>query len=120
VGVPAPGSYVIGSAAGRVLLRTSRRETARKLLATGHDPTATYRSRRMEVRGDEATIEGDLTLAGVTAPVRLVVRSADGRLVEGSATVLQSAWGIQPYAGFCGALRLRDEVDVEFVVTLVD
>jgi hypothetical protein len=32
--------------------------------------------------------------------------------------VPQSAFGIKPYSGFFGALKLRDEVTVEFEVDL--
>jgi hypothetical protein len=32
--------------------------------------------------------------------------------------VVQSAFGIKPYTGFFGALKLRDEVGVEFEVDL--
>jgi hypothetical protein len=32
--------------------------------------------------------------------------------------VVQSAYGIKPYIGFFGALKLRDEVGVEFEVDL--
>jgi len=41
----------------------------------------------------------------------------DGRVV-GGATVVQSRWGIRPYSAFFGALKLRDEVRVEFDVAL--
>ena len=32
--------------------------------------------------------------------------------------MVQSAFGIKPYVGFFGALKLNDEVAVEFEVTL--
>ena len=63
-------------------------------------------------------IEGTLTLSGKSQPVRLqVTEPAPGRY-RGSGTVLQSAFGIKPYTGFFGALKLRDEVVVEFEVDL--
>jgi hypothetical protein len=37
---------------------------------------------------------------------------------RGSVTVPQSAFGIKPYSGFFGALKLKDEVVVEFEVDL--
>ena len=42
---------------------------------------------------------------------------APGRY-RGTARVVQSAFGIKPYVGFFGALKLNDEVTVEFEVTL--
>lgn len=41
--------------------------------------------------------------------------NGDG-LLRGWATVTQSTWGIKPYTAFLGALRLADEVRVEFEV----
>ena len=38
--------------------------------------------------------------------------------ITGSAVIVQSRWGIRPYTAFLGALKLRDEVEVEFDVDL--
>jgi len=40
-------------------------------------------------------------------------RESDGRVL-GSATIVQTRWEIRPYTGFFGALKLSDEVTVEF------
>jgi hypothetical protein len=40
--------------------------------------------------------------------------------VRGWATVTQTTWGIKPYTAFLGALRLADEVRVEFRLTRLD
>jgi len=57
-------------------------------------------------------VEGDLTMAGTTRPVtaRLDV-SADGR-VTGTIPLTQSNWGIKPYRGLMGALKVRDDVEI--------
>jgi polyisoprenoid-binding protein YceI len=57
-------------------------------------------------------VTGDLTLAGRTRPVtaRLDV-GADGHLT-GTIAVTQSEWGIKPYRGLMGALKVRDEVEI--------
>lgn len=44
----------------------------------------------------------------------------DGGLLRGWATVTQSAWGIKPYTTFLGALRLAEEVRVEFEVARLE
>ena len=65
------------------------------------------------VDGDQRlAVEGDLTMAGSTRPlgVRLDI-GADGR-VTGTVRLLQSDWGIRPYRGLMGALKVRDEVEV--------
>jgi hypothetical protein len=62
-------------------------------------------------------IEGTLTLHGVSRGIRLQVSSPEPGRYRGSATIRQSDFGITPYSGFFGALKLLDEVTVEFEVT---
>ena len=66
----------------------------------------------IEFRGaaDGDDLKGELTMAGATRPVT-IQRTADG----GHATLTQSEWGIKPYRGLMGALKVRD--DVEVIVT---
>jgi polyisoprenoid-binding protein YceI len=61
---------------------------------------------------DGALVEGDLTMAGATRPTsaRLAV-TPDGR-VSSTVALTQSDWGIKPYRGLMGALKVRDAVDV--------
>ncbi len=83
------------------------------------DGTATFTSSRIiRIGATGGAIEGTLTLNGTSGPVRVQVsESAPGRY-RGTATVAQSAFGIKPYVGFFGALKVRDEVGVEFDVNL--
>jgi polyisoprenoid-binding protein YceI len=65
-------------------------------------------------------IEGTLTLRGASQPARLqIVGPAPGRY-RGSTTVRQTDFGITPYSGFFGTLKLKNEVAVEFEVTIND
>ena len=63
-------------------------------------------------------IEGTLTVRGTSRPLRLQVASPGPGHVRGSATVRQTDFGITPYSGFLGALKLKDEVAVEFDIRL--
>jgi hypothetical protein len=58
-----------------------------------------------------STITGELTLAGVTRPIRMDVERAGGRL-RGELTLTPSAWGIPPYKALAGAIKLQDRVVV--------
>jgi polyisoprenoid-binding protein YceI len=72
-----------------------------------------FRSTSVDQTGDgPLTITGELTIAGRTRPLsaRLDV-DADGR-VTGTIPVTQSEWGIKPYRGLMGALKVRDEVEI--------
>ena len=81
-------------------------------------PVATFRSSSVRVEGDRATVEGELSIAGQSHPVELHVRREADGTISGAAQIVQSAWGIKPYTGFFGALKLRDAVDVEVVLQL--
>jgi polyisoprenoid-binding protein YceI len=80
-------------------------------------PTIAFRSTRVDGSTGSFTVDGDLTIAGITRPVTVQGRMTEGRVVGGT-TVVQSRWGIRPYSAFFGALKLRDEVKVDFDVAL--
>jgi polyisoprenoid-binding protein YceI len=63
-------------------------------------------------------VEGELTMAGGTRPVTAQLDvGGDGR-VTGTIVLAQSAWGIKPYRGLMGALKVRDEVEIVVDVRL--
>ncbi len=80
--------------------------------------TATFRSSRIVPSGAGGGIEGTLTLGGRSEPVRLQLSEPGPGHYRGTATVVHSAFGIKPYVGFFGALKLKDEVTVDIDVTL--
>ena len=98
--------------------RADIRKAMRQSLGIDAQPIATFRSSSVRVEGERATVEGELSIAGQSHPVGLDVRREADGTISGSTQIVQSAWGIKPYAGFFGALKLRDAVDVEFVLQL--
>jgi YceI-like domain len=122
------GSLVVreGTGGARPLSASDRRDiesTMRKILGGnggggGRPATATFRSTRVIPSSGGGAIEGTLTLNGRSQPVRLQLTSPAPGRYRGSVTVVQSAFGIKPYTGFFGALKLRDEVVAEFEVDL--
>ena len=56
-------------------------------------------------------MEGDLDLAGTTRPLAFAV-SLTGGHIRGTATVKQTAWGIDPYTAPFGVLKVLDDVEV--------
>ncbi|MFA1548710.1 YceI family protein [Actinomadura chokoriensis] len=93
--------------------RAEIRKNLRKTLDAGRYPRITFVSTGV---GDDF-VEGDLTIMGRTKPVRIGA-VLDGDRVRGSVTVTQSRWGIKPYSAFFGALRLADDVEIEFDLRL--
>ncbi len=94
-----------------------KRTLREKILNAARHPAITFQSTQVSGTPAEFAVAGDLTIAGVTHPVTVRGTLADGR-ARGSATITQSDWGIKPYSAFFGALKLRDEVEVEFDVAL--
>ena len=94
------------------------RRAMQKPLRIADHPVAVFRSTQVRVDGDAARIEGELALAGRSRPIELHVQRDAGGVFTGHVEILQSVWGIKPYTGFLGALRLRDAVDVDVSVSL--
>jgi polyisoprenoid-binding protein YceI len=64
------------------------------------------------------TMRGTITLAGQSGPLELRVQTAGGGRYTASGTIRQTDFGIKPYSGFFGALKVRDTVDIEVEVDL--
>jgi len=97
--------------------RAEIKKTLGEVLHTAQHPTITFRSTRVDGSAGSFTLDGELTIMGITRPVTVQGGVTDRRVVGGT-TVLQSRWGIRPYSAFFGALKLRDEVKVDFDVAL--
>ena len=117
-----------GTGGARPLSDSDRRDiesTMRKILSGGGGggggggpAAAAFRSTRVIPSSVGGAIEGTLTLNGRSQPVRLQLTSPAPGRYRGTVTIVQSAFGIRPYTGFFGALKLRDEVVAEFEVDL--
>ncbi|GAA2435710.1 YceI family protein [Actinomadura vinacea] len=121
VTVPVDGLEVREGTGGvRPLSDQDRAEIAknlRKVLDAARHPEITFTATRAAGSAGEYSVDGELTVAGRTAPLTLRARTDDDR-VRGDATVKQTRWGIKPYSAFFGALKLADEVEVSFDLTL--
>ena len=59
------------------------------------------------------TVTGDLTLVGGRTPIEFELAVDPEGGIAGTAVVKQSDWGIKPYSALFGALKVKDEVEVE-------
>jgi polyisoprenoid-binding protein YceI len=119
------GSLVVRAGSGGIKPLTDRdkREivaTARKVLSVDRHPEALFTATGFSpaTDGSGGTIDGTLTLAGQTGPLRLEVRQTGPDRFVAQATVRHSRFGIKPYSGFLGALKVSDPVEVEAEVHL--
>jgi polyisoprenoid-binding protein YceI len=81
----------------------------------GGEPIS-FRSTAVEpaAGGGRLAVRGELTIRGRSRPAGFELSvGGDGR-VTGNAQLVQSEWGIKPYRGLMGALKVRDSVEVVF------
>ncbi|MEV5083779.1 YceI family protein [Streptomyces sp. NPDC056159] len=100
--------------------RADIKRTLADLLRIAEHPTITFRSTRITGTPESFEITGDLTIMDRTHLVTVYGKGKGDGLVRGWATVTQSTWGIKPYTAFFGALRLADDIRVEFDVARLD
>jgi polyisoprenoid-binding protein YceI len=109
-----------GNGGVKPLTDKDRQEIKRNIadtLMTAQHPQAYFESTSIQVNGDSAVIDGRFTMVGSAQPLRLMVRNGGGAAIA-TGTVQQTQWGITPYKGFMGALKVRDNVDLEVTVPL--
>jgi hypothetical protein len=108
-----------GTGGAKPLTDGDRRDIKKTISGILGDGEASFTSSRIVRSGASGgAIEGTLTIKGKSQPVRLQVTEPAPGKYRGSATIQQTAFGIKPYTGFFGALKLRDEVGAEFEVDL--
>jgi polyisoprenoid-binding protein YceI len=81
----------------------------------GGEPIS-FRSSAVDTADGEGrlSVRGELTIRGQSRPAGFELSvGADGH-VTGTARLVQSDWGIKPYRGLMGALRVRDSLEVVF------
>ena len=115
------GSLEVRTGTGGVkpLTDGDRREIKKTMSGILGDATASFTSSRVIPAGASGgAVEGTVSLNGKSQPARLQVTGSGSGRYRGSATLTQTGFGIKPYTGFFGALKLRDQVGVEFEVDL--
>ena len=71
-----------------------------------------FRSDSVRDEGGVLAVEGELTIGNATRPVRAQLSAGDDGTVRGTIPLVQSEWGIKPYRGLMGALKVRDDVEI--------
>lgn len=120
------GALVVREGSGGIKPLTDRdkREiavTARKVLSADRYPELTFIATSFEVGPDGAsgTISGTLSMAGQSRQQQQlrVSETGPGRY-RATTAVRQTDFGVKPYSGFLGALKVSDQVDVEVELDL--
>lgn len=80
------------------------------VLDTGRFPTISFHAPAGAL--DPKELIGNLTLKGISAPIKLILRR-DGPDVVASARILQPNYDIPPFKALLGAIKVKPEVRVE-------
>jgi polyisoprenoid-binding protein YceI len=102
-----------GSGGVKPLSERAKRDianNAKKTLQADRYPELRYVSEQVTATGDVA---GKCTLHGTERPVRVEVTSLGDDKYRATGTIVQSQFGIKPYTGMFGALKVADEVSFE-------
>jgi polyisoprenoid-binding protein YceI len=77
-----------------------------------------FRSTGAESSPGKLIVRGELSMAGTSRPASFELATTGDRQVSGTLPVTQSEWGIKPYRGLMGALKVRDTVEIVIDVQL--
>jgi len=87
-----------------------------KVLDPGKFPEIAFHSTSIDAGGEgKWNVQGELTLHGVTRPVKIDVAGANGSY-RGSVRLRQTEFGITPVTIGGGSIKVKDEVRIEFEI----
>jgi polyisoprenoid-binding protein YceI len=87
-----------------------------KVLESESYPLISFHSTKIEKAGvNHWLVTGELTLRGQSRPVRAEVNYAEGAYT-GHSTIKQTDFGIHPISVGGGAVKVRNELEIQFVV----
>jgi polyisoprenoid-binding protein YceI len=93
-----------------------QRTIVRKVLRADRNPEIRFESTAIQGTDQRQwRVEGRLTIAGATMPIVIPIEAAPGEhgtVLTASVAIVQSDFGIKPYTGMMGALKVADTVDV--------
>lgn len=114
-------SVIAGTGGVKALTDKDRQDIEaelRKQLSVRQHPEASFTASAVTASESEGSISGTFTVRGASAPLTLTVERTEPGRYRVRGVIVQSAHGIKPFSAFLGALKLRDEVEVEIEVNL--
>lgn len=84
-----------------------------KILKTDEHKDFVFKSTGVKAAGDHFDVAGDLTIMGKTSPATMVI-DVNGNNAKGTISLKQTDYGIKPFSAMMGALKIKDNVDINF------
>ena len=115
-----PRSLAVTAATGgaKPVSENDKKDIAKNIVGLLGNGSITFTSTSVEVHDTAVKAVGELSVAGQSRPVTLdLTVTPDGRLTGGM-TLVQSEFGIKPFSAMMGALKVKDEVEVNLDVAL--
>lgn len=114
-----PRSLEVKAATGgtKPVSEKDKREIAKNIAGLLGNGSITFTSTSVAVQDTTVHAAGELSIAGKSRPITLDLTAASGRLT-GTTTVMQSEFGIKPYSAMLGALKVKDQVEIDLDVVL--
>lgn len=92
-------------------------DMAKKVLHPDKYPTVSFSSKAIKEKEGGYHVNGELSLHGVTKPLDFVIDTSGGDL-KGRFTIIQTDYGIKPFKAMMGTLKIKDEMDIGFDLSL--
>ncbi len=93
------------------------RDMGVKVLHPDKYPTANFCSKAIKEKDGGYRINGDLSLHGVTKSIDFDIDTNGGNL-KGMITLLQKDYGIKPFKAMMGTLKIKNEINIGFDLSL--
>ncbi len=94
------------------------RDMAKKVLHPDKYPTVNFCSKEIQEKEGGYQVKGELTLHGVTKPVELDVKTTNGENLTGIVPLLQKDYEIKPFKAMMGTLKIKNEINIGFDLSL--
>ena len=92
--------------------------TFKDVLHPSKYPIINFRSSNIHEKDGVYHVKGELTLHGVTRPIEFDAKTTTGNDLKGKVTLAQKDFGIKPYKALLGTLKVKNEVNIAFDLSL--
>lgn len=92
--------------------------TFKDVLHPSKYPTINFRSSNIQEKDGVYHVKGELTLHGVTHPIEFDAKTTTGKDLKGKIALSQKDFGIKPYKALLGTLKVKNEVNIAFDLSL--